>query len=180
MNDRQTQIIEAAIPLYLSDGVGVSTASVARAAGVSNGTLFNAFATKQDLIDAMYLSAKRGMFEALALDEDAKFDRATVAEGWRSYLDWAHHRPHHRQIMHLLLEAGLVSEPVRAQVDTLARAQGAWIEQALRDGTIRAPNVEYVVKLIFFHTDLVISQSLEGEEEKLAFEMLCSSIGLTK
>lgn len=180
MCDRKTKIIEAAIPLFLREGVGVSTANVAKAAGVSNGSLFNAFATKQDLIDAMYLTAKLGMFEALALKEDAKFDRSTVAESWHNYLDWARRLPHHRQIMHLLLEAGLISEAARAHVDALGAVQGAWIEQALSQGTIRGPNVEYVVKLIFFHIDLVISQNLESEDEELAFEMLCKAIGLTK
>ncbi len=180
MNDRQSQIVEAAIKLFLTEGVGVSTANVAKAAGVSNGTLFNAFPTKQDLIDAMYLTAKLGMFDALALKENAKFDRSTVAENWSSYLVWARRFPHHRQVMHLLLEAGLVSEAVRARVDALGAPQAALIEQALNTKMIIGPNVEFIVKLIFFHIDLVIDQHLEREDETLAFEMLCNSIGLTK
>lgn len=180
MNDRQSQIVEAAIKLFLTEGVGVSTASIAKAAGVSNGTLFNAFPTKQDLIDAMYLTAKLGMFDALALKENAKFDRSTVAENWGRYLTWARRLPHHRQVMHLLHEAGLISDVARARVDALGAPQGALIEQALNTRMITGPNVEFIVRLIFFHIDLVIDQHLEREDETLAFEMLCNSIGLNK
>lgn len=179
MNDRQMQIVEAAIPLFLSNGVGVSTANVAKAAGVSNGTLFNAFATKQDLIDAMYLSAKLGMFEALAFEPGAGFDRASVRRNWTNYLNWARRRPQDRQIMHVLLEAGMVSDAVIKQVDELAAQQSQWIAAALEHGAIRGPNVEFIVKLIFFQIDLVIALNLNGEDETLAFDMLCQSIGLT-
>ena len=64
MPDRKSQIITAATSLFLNEGVGVSTASIAKAAEVSNGTLFNTFATRQILIDTIYKDAKTAMFGA--------------------------------------------------------------------------------------------------------------------
>ena len=180
MKDRQTQIIEAAIHLILRDGVAVSTAAIAKAADVSNGTLFNTFANKQDLIDSIYLAAKTGMFEALTHSGDAPFDRETLYSNWCDYLEWARRVPHHRQIMHLLLDAGLVSPTMRGTVDRLGERYWLWMIDAVAQGVIRGPSVEYVARLLFFHLDLVIDMALEGDDEALAFDMLCRSIGLSK
>lgn len=180
MSDRQSKIIEAAIPLILGEGVGVSTAAIAKAAGVSNGTLFNAFATKQNLIDSIYLTAKTGMLDALSHSGDAQFDQETMYCNWCDYLEWARRNPHHRRIMHLLLEAGLVSFAMRATVDALSERHRLWITDALARGAIRGPNVDYIARLVFFHLDLVIDMALDGNDEALAFDMLCRSIGLSK
>lgn len=180
MNDRQIKIIEAAIPLILQEGVGVSTAAIAKAAGVSNGTLFNAFHTKQDLIDSIYLAAKTGMFDRLTHSGDAPFDRETLHCNWCDYLAWARRNPHHRLIMHLLLEAGLVSPGMQTRVIALGERSRVWIAGALTRGVIRGPNGDYVARLIFFHLDLVIDMALDGTDEDLAFDMLCRSIGVSQ
>lgn len=178
MNTRQEQILKAAIPLFLEQGVGVSTAKVAKAARISNGTLFNAYPTKQDLIDAMYLKAKLGMFEALSTSDDAGFDRATAQHLWSAYLTWARRNPRDREIMHLLVDAGLVSAAAKGRTDEMASRHNNRISDAIKDGVIRGPNADFIVSLIFFHLDLVIAQNLRREDEALAFEMLCQSIGL--
>ncbi|WOE76104.1 TetR/AcrR family transcriptional regulator [Alterisphingorhabdus coralli] len=178
MSERKTQIIHAATSLFLAEGVGVSTASIAKAAGVSNGTLFNAFATKQALIDAIYLAAKSAMFAAVPHSGSDSFTRAHLLENWRGYLAWARANPEERAIMHLLLEAGLTSAETQAQVDQLAKPSADWIQTALDTGVIRGPNAGFVGKLIFFQLDLVITENLHSEEADLAFDMLCTSIGL--
>ncbi len=178
MSERQTQIVEAAIHLILKDGIGVSTAAIAKAAGVSNGTLFNAFATKQELIDAIYLTTKTGFYACLPNAFGAAFNRQAVRANWQGYLQWASEKPHHHRIMHQLLEAGLVSDAMRQHVEAMGIDHGRWIEAALADGTIRAPSLEFVGRLIFFHLDLVIDLQLSGTDEATAFDMLCKSIGL--
>lgn len=46
------QIVDAARALFMSKGFNVSTAEIAKAAGVSEGSIFNRFATKQSLFQA--------------------------------------------------------------------------------------------------------------------------------
>ncbi len=180
MTDRDTKIMDAATALFLRDGVGVSTASIAKAAGVSNGTLFNAFANKQALIDAIYKRAKTAMFACLIHKEDAPFTRQALRENWDRYLDWARAQPADRQIMHLLLDAGLASPETRAEIDAMSLPHAIWLERALAAGQIRGPNAAFIAKLILFQIDLVITETLEGEDADLAFDMLCNSIGLTQ
>ena len=180
MPDRKQQILSAATTLFLEQGVGVSTARIAKAAGVSNGTLFNAFPTKQILIDAIYKHAKVAMFASAPCFGDAPFNRSNLRANWGGYLNWASENPETRRVMHLMLDAGLASAETQREVNNIAAPYTAWTEQALDHGFIRGPSVSFVGQLIFFHLDLVINEELDEAGEDLAFEMLCTSIGLTQ
>ena len=57
--DSQTKILTAALALFRTNGFhGTSTAKIAEAAGVSNGTLFHHFKTKEALINVLYITEK--------------------------------------------------------------------------------------------------------------------------
>jgi AcrR family transcriptional regulator len=180
MCDRDTRILKAATRLFLRDGVGVSTARIAAEAGVSNGTLFNVFPTKQALIDGIYTAAKQAMFATLVHSGSAPFDRARLYDNWQGYLAWARANPDQRAVMHLLAEAGLVSETARNEMDRLAAPHAAWVNGALESGAIRGPSASFVAKLVFFQIDLVITESLPEPEADLAFAMLCNALGLAE
>jgi hypothetical protein len=82
--------------------------------------------------------------------------------------------------MHLLLDAGLASAETKAEVDMLAAPHGVWVQEALDAGVIRGPSVNFIGRLILFQLDLVITENLSDTEADLAFDMLCTSIGLTQ
>jgi AcrR family transcriptional regulator len=67
------RLLAAARELFAEHGVDVAMADIARHAGVSNGTLYNRFPTRQDLIEAVFTDRMETMAElagqALA-DED--------------------------------------------------------------------------------------------------------------
>ncbi|MEM9840970.1 MAG: TetR/AcrR family transcriptional regulator [Pseudomonadota bacterium] len=180
MNERQKQIIAAAIPLFLNEGVSVSTARIAKVAGVSNGTLFNAFPTKQDLIDAIYRTTKLAMLATFPASAGGQLDRRQMRANWDAYLEWARVTPNEHKVMHLLREAGLASPEVQAEIDALSAPHAQTLMAALEDGTIRGPSVAFIGGVIFAQIDLVIDHNLTGADEDLAFAMLCNAIGLTQ
>ncbi len=180
MTARKQQIIAAATKLFLDEGVGVSTARIAKAAGVSNGTLFNAFATKQILIDAIYKNAKIAMFGSAPCFGDAPYNRSNLRANCDGYLTWARQNPDTRRVMHLLLDARLASAQTQAEVNDIAAPYILWTQRALDQGVIRGPSVSFIGQLVFFQLDLVINENLDRAGEDLAFEMLCTSIGLTQ
>lgn len=57
VEDRRSAIVAAAVPLFLEGGLAVRTREVAEAAGIAEGTLFRAFADKDDLIEAVITAA---------------------------------------------------------------------------------------------------------------------------
>lgn len=180
MTERQTQIIKAAIPLFLTEGVGVSTARIAKAAGISNGTLFNAFPTKQDLIDAIYICTKQAMFAAFPPHQTWPFGRSQMRINWDGYLGWARAAPADHKVMHLLRDAGLASPKAQIQIDAQFAPHAKTLADALEQGIIRGPNVAFIGAVVFAQIDLVIDHALTGADEDLAFDMLCNAIGLSQ
>src|SRR5690349_3929643 len=55
--ERREALIAATLPLVLEHGTDVSTRLIAEAAGVAEGTIFRAFPSKDDLIEAVVASA---------------------------------------------------------------------------------------------------------------------------
>lgn len=180
MTGRKKQISDAATELFLSEGVGVTTARIAAAAGVSNGTLFNVFPTKQALIDHIYTTSKAEMFAAMSAAIATPMDRAGLHRNWRNYLAWARQSGSARQVMHLLHESGLASDTAKADIEAAGGPILAWFAEAHEAGRIRGPSVAYCATLALYQLDLVLNHQIEGADEELAFDMLCHSIGLSK
>ncbi len=78
--EKRDQIMDAALTLFVEQGFqGTSTAQIAKTAGVATGTLFHHFATKEDLINALYLNTKTKLVDYLK-------DQLKTAEGHREKL----------------------------------------------------------------------------------------------
>ena len=52
-DERRRAIVAATRPLLIEHGAGFTTAQVARAASIAEGTIFRVFASKQELLDAV-------------------------------------------------------------------------------------------------------------------------------
>jgi AcrR family transcriptional regulator len=64
--DKREQILASALRLFVEFGFhGTPTSKIAKEAGVSNGTLFHYFATKEDLIKELYISIKNELNQFL-------------------------------------------------------------------------------------------------------------------
>src|SRR6187402_2598174 len=55
--ERRAAIVQAVAPLLLEHGAGLTTKQIAHGAGVSEGTIFNVFADKDELIEAVIEAA---------------------------------------------------------------------------------------------------------------------------
>ena len=80
-HERRAAIVAATLPLLAEHGTAVTTRQVAAAAGVSEGTIFNVFADKDELISAAFEAAidSAPYEQALAdIDPRAAFERQRV------------------------------------------------------------------------------------------------------
>jgi AcrR family transcriptional regulator len=55
--ERRSTIVAATLPLFLSQGAGVTTREIAQAAGIAEGTIFRVFPDKTALLDAVIEAA---------------------------------------------------------------------------------------------------------------------------
>lgn len=63
--DKKQALLEAATAAFAQSGIAASTSAIARSAGVAEGTLFRYFATKDDLLNELYLSIKSGLVQVM-------------------------------------------------------------------------------------------------------------------
>ncbi len=56
--DKKQALLEAATAAFAQSGIAASTSAIARSAGVAEGTLFRYFATKDELLNELYLAIK--------------------------------------------------------------------------------------------------------------------------
>ncbi len=103
MTNVRKRIIDAAISLFADKGISVPTAEVARAAGISNGSLFNYFATKQILIDATYASIRNELeiFLFANMEKPVDIKDATFIF-WSRLIQWSLHNTNKQRVATML------------------------------------------------------------------------------
>ena len=176
MKHKPDVILDAAIALFDEQGVAVSTAKIAAAAGVSNGTLFNYFSTKQALLDALYVRLKTELASSLG-DIDAELPiREQVELIWSRWLRWAIEAPSHHRVTRLLHESGLASERAAEQAMALFSTGQRVLQDARAEGLLIDLPDDYLAALMQQQLELAISAGLAKEQQQLAFAAMWNSI----
>ncbi|SEL26206.1 transcriptional regulator, TetR family [Kosakonia sacchari] len=93
--DKKQALLEAATEAIAQSGIAASTALIARNAGVAEGTLFRYFATKDDLLNALYLHLKTDLCGTMLenLDRTINDPKVHTHSVWDSYIDWGIRHP---------------------------------------------------------------------------------------
>jgi len=113
--DKKLALLDAATTAFAHSGIAASTALIARSAGVAEGTLFRYFATKDDLLNALYLHLKQDLCQTML----ANMDRALTQPKehtrniWNSYVDWGIRNP----VAHGAIRQLGVSEKINAETE---------------------------------------------------------------
>ncbi|WP_156896045.1 TetR/AcrR family transcriptional regulator [Klebsiella pneumoniae] len=104
--DKKQALLEAATVAFAQSGIAASTSAIARSAGVAEGTLFRYFATKDELLNELYLAIKLRLVRTMiaGLDPDEKRPKENARNIWNSYIDWGVRNPmEHKAIRRMAL-----------------------------------------------------------------------------
>ncbi|GAA2633786.1 TetR/AcrR family transcriptional regulator [Dactylosporangium fulvum] len=90
-DQRRAMIVAAALPLVVEHGAAVTTAQIARAAGIGEGTVFRAFTDKETLLAACMAEALRlddtlAHIRSIDLDQPLEARLTEAVETLRGYL----------------------------------------------------------------------------------------------
>ena len=114
--DKRQAILAAAIEIFAARGLGAATAQIARHAGVSEGTLFNYFSSKDQLLNEVYLLLKEELSRLMLSDyPDSQELRTRAYHIWQCYIGWGVAQPAKRKSMALLGLSDKVGAEVRAR-----------------------------------------------------------------
>jgi AcrR family transcriptional regulator len=113
--EKRKAILEAAVQEIAQSGLSAPTAKIAKGAGVAEGTLFTYFATKEELLNQLYLELKGEVYVRVNADFPEKGDlRSRAFHIWSSYLDWSIQHPLKRKVSVQLGLCDIISPETRA------------------------------------------------------------------
>lgn len=143
-----------------------TTAEIARRAGVSEGTIFNHFQSKQGLLEAVVEQHARDLAQVLI--EATDWNRPTVERPIRRALEFARKngriaRPTagpHQGRLRAIIRRKLRSEMVKAGAEVFERWQ--------QRGIVRPMNAEIVAELLFPLVDTLLRQAEKDDGTALA------------
>nr|AMJ34574.1 bacterial regulatory proteins, tetR family [uncultured bacterium] len=111
--DKKQALLEAATAAFAQSGIAASTSAIARSAGVAEGTLFRYFATKDELLNELYLAIKLRLVRTMiaGLDPHEKRPKENARNIWNSYIDWGVRNPmEHKAIRRMALSERITDE----------------------------------------------------------------------
>lgn len=148
-DDKRSAIMAAATRVIAAEGLGAATASIAKEAGVSNGSLFTYFETKADLLNRLYLDIKTEMAAASLGGLPAGSDiRKQMLHIWSHWLRWAAAYPEKRKTLaHLGVSGDLTPETRQTGHQTMAGV-AKLLERSRENGPMRDAPLAFVVTLM--------------------------------
>jgi len=157
--------MSAAIRVVACRGLGAPTATIAKEAGVSNGSLFTYFATKADLLNQLYIELKSEM-AAVALDglPTERDMRSQMLHMWSRWLRWAAHSPEKRRTLaHLDVSDDITPESRQIAHQTMAGI-AKLLELSCVNGPMRDAPLGFVVALMSAMADTTIDFMIRDPE----------------
>jgi AcrR family transcriptional regulator len=168
----------AAIRVIASEGLGAPTATIAKEAGVSNGSLFTYFETKAELLNELYIELKTETAEAALNGLPAESDiRKQVFHVWSRWLHWATSSPEKRRTLaHLDVSDEITPESRRTAGQTMARI-ATLVGRSRENGPMRNVPKEFVFALMSAAADttmdFMIKDSANADKHcKTAFDAI--------
>jgi AcrR family transcriptional regulator len=109
--NKRNAILDAATEVVARLGVSAPTAKIAKDAGVAEGTLFTYFASKDELLNQLYLELKTDLSEAMTTGYPS--DKSLIERCrhvWNSYVRWGSAHPLKQKAMRQLGVSERVTE----------------------------------------------------------------------
>jgi len=148
-DDKRSAIMAAATRLIASEGLGAATVTIAKEAGVSNGSLFTYFETKADLFNQLYLELKTGMASAAleGLPAEAEL-RDQFFHIWSHWAGWALSDPEKRRALAQLSVSDEITPASRTAGHKTMAGIGELLERIRVNGPMREAPMGFVVAIM--------------------------------
>lgn len=179
-------LLMAATRVIADQGLAATTATIARGAGVSAGTLFVHFENKAALVNQLYVTLKTEMGAAAAdgLRPDAP-SHDQLQQLWRQWIGWATGTPEKRAALAHLDVAAEITAQSRRAVRLASAATGELLERCRADGPMRAVPLAFVLRVLSAIADATIDdliqrpgagRAADDPRSRVAFDAIWRSI----
>jgi AcrR family transcriptional regulator len=175
--DKKTKIFEAALKLFVENGFhNTPTSKIAKEAGISSGTLFYFFPTKDDLVVALYLNIKSKLgceiIESISLNTSFK---EILKKYYTTTLDWAKEHWAEFKFMEQFNSSPYLKKIAEEEIQKNIKPLKELLQNAINEGVLKNMDSEILFTLISGHTFsinqyLTISELSENKREQIITE----------
>ena len=164
--DNQAVITAAATRVIAEHGLSAPTAAIAREAGVSNGTLFNTFATKADLLNHLFVELKSGLGATVTAGLPADGDlREQAWHVWCRWMDWGTSDPHKKQALAQLSAFRDITPASHASAYAAMADVAALLDKVRAPGALRDAPMAFAVRIAEALADTTIAFMIQDPQE---------------
>lgn len=131
--DKKQALLEAATDAFAQQGIAASTAMIARNAGVAEGTLFRYFATKDELINGLYLHLKSALCETMLASLTPDRSPIEITRNiWNSYIGWGILNPSGHRALRRMAVSERITPETRERVNEMFPEMQKLCKRAVR------------------------------------------------
>lgn len=166
--DTRTRILDAALACFLEAGYEQTTiARIRERSGVSNGTLFHRFPTKESIADALYVESMASFHEGLwqLLARRPRSLRAAVRGTIAHQIEWIEANVDRARFVYMrgTLEVGTPgSDELEKRNNELAAAYQAWLQPLVGRGQVRPMSMLVLNAIVTGPTHAIARRWLGG------------------
>jgi AcrR family transcriptional regulator len=155
--EKRSALLLSATQAVAEQGVLATTASIAKGAGVAEGTLFTYFESKDALFQELYLHLKTSLAETMMPGFPAEADyRQRMEHVFQRYVSWGLANPAERSAVGRLTASGQLLEETRAQGMESFRAASQTMLDGVREGVLIDAPISFLGSLIEHIADTTI------------------------
>ncbi len=174
--DKKEKIINTAIKLFVAQGFeNTPTSQISKEAGVATGTMFHHFKTKEDLINASYIFAKRSMLEAVTKDfSDDDPVRESTKKIWCSLLKWGVKNKLLSDFIQKFYNSVYISKIARSEVEKGFERIGMVFVKGVKDKTFKQLPVDLLGELTMGNYYVFVNKysTIDAKILQKSFEVL--------
>ncbi|SRR5258707_7231343 len=174
VQDKQKAILEAAVSVFAARGFwNTPTSLISKTAGVADGTLFNYFATKDDLINEVYFDTKRELAQRLLADL-SKYDslKDKMRHFWNEYIDWGAANLDKFKVLHQIEASYEIDETVKAQCMALFGDLEQLLSESIRKGEVLDYPADYVAALVDNQAVMTVQFITTSEDKQVDYKTI--------
>jgi AcrR family transcriptional regulator len=170
--EKQQALLRSATEVISTHGLGASTASIAKLAGVAEGTLFRYFATKDVLLAAVfeYLIEELEVCLLRDYDSSASVKRRTQVL-WDNYIDWGIANPASYATMNQLAVSGKLTPEQLDKAMMLCGDMGVRPEPTCFKGLTVAQSSEFMDSALTAIANTTVALATARPEFAEAYKM---------
>ncbi|XHH30624.1 TetR/AcrR family transcriptional regulator [Xanthomonas euroxanthea] len=165
--EKRDALLRAACALIAQLGIGAPTSKIAKAAGVSEGTLFTYFPTKDDLLNALFLALEGELAESMAgpYPADASaHDRLCVV--WSRLIDWGLKHAAARNALRQLKVSDRVTTESRLRCHSIFLDARSLVERCLAEHSAPDRLTFYIDTVLFELADITMNAIVANPAER--------------